>query len=349
MKIGTIRLLLDVESDAEAADAINEILREEQRDFAPASCLIDYAQEPQFADYDPPADSYEEGEAFPTPLDAAPLQARVSRLEAALRAIIAGSEVTGRWLDPHGAECGEDDPGAEWHEYDEDEQRIWLASVAGIAEKALLKGGSESEVKLDLQEVLTSLRQDHGLRFSDCVTAFARNRDSDPYARAAHKEYHQEGEIEIDDTTVVSEGGDLGAYVLAWVWVDDQAAGIVRDEDGEDEGGGRKRYTFPVTLSGVGKDADEAWHDAVEQFTLDPGEPDSAEVETGPGPFDEDDAEPIAKRLRRHFLRNLLGPPSHQKEQKIGDEYAFGGPRPSCVRPGLRTSLRGALRPGLPQ
>jgi hypothetical protein len=56
-----------------------------------------------------------------------------------------------------------------------------------------------------------------------------------------------------------------------------------------------KRYTFPVTLSGVGKDADEAWRDAVEQFTLDPGEPDSAEVESGSGPFDEDDAEPIAK------------------------------------------------------
>jgi hypothetical protein len=235
MKIGTIRLLLEVESDAEAADAINEILREEQRDFAPASCLIDYAQEPHFADYDPPAE-YEEGEAFRTPLDVARLLARVSRLETALHAIIAGSEVTGRWLDPRGAECGEDDPGAEWHEYDEDEQGTWLASVAGIAEQALLKDESESEVKLDLQEVLALLRQDHGLRFGDCVVAFGRNRDNDPYARAAHKEYHQEGEIEIDDTTVVSEGDDPGAYVLAWVWVDDQAAGIVRDEDGKDEG-----------------------------------------------------------------------------------------------------------------
>jgi hypothetical protein len=52
-----------------------------------------------------------------------------------------------------------------------------------------------------------------------------------------------------------------------------------------------KCFTFPVTLSGVGHDADEAWRDAVEQFTLDPGEPDSAEAETGPGPFDEDGAE----------------------------------------------------------
>nr|WP_269461524.1 penicillin-binding transpeptidase domain-containing protein [Methylocaldum marinum] len=34
-------------------------------------------------------------------------------------------------------------------------------------------------------------------------------------------------------------------------------------------------------------------------------------------------------RLRRHFLRNLLGPPSHQKEQKIGDELLPSAPRPS--------------------
>ncbi|BBA33205.1 hypothetical protein sS8_1243 [Methylocaldum marinum] len=35
------------------------------------------------------------------------------------------------------------------------------------------------------------------------------------------------------------------------------------------------------------------------------------------------------RRLRRHFLRNLLGPPSHQKEQKIGDELLPSAPRPS--------------------
>ena len=54
-------------------------------------------------------------------------------------------------------------------------------------------------------------------------------------------------------------------------------------------------------------------------------------------------------RLRRHFLRNLLGHPSLQKEQKIGD-----GPLPSAarVRPASATahysaSLRSARR--LPQ
>jgi len=35
----------------------------------------------------------------------------------------------------------------------------------------------------------------------------------------ARDEYHREGECEIDDNAVVSEGDDNGAYVSAWVWV----------------------------------------------------------------------------------------------------------------------------------
>ena len=31
--------------------------------------------------------------------------------------------------------------------------------------------------------------------------------------------YHEDGEIEIDDSAEVSIGGDDGAYVQAWVWV----------------------------------------------------------------------------------------------------------------------------------
>lgn len=41
--IVTVQLLLDVSDDDEAADAVNEILREQQRDFVATSCLIDYA------------------------------------------------------------------------------------------------------------------------------------------------------------------------------------------------------------------------------------------------------------------------------------------------------------------
>lgn len=41
MKI-TVELLLDVEDDAEACDAMNEILREQQRIYTASSCLLDY-------------------------------------------------------------------------------------------------------------------------------------------------------------------------------------------------------------------------------------------------------------------------------------------------------------------
>lgn len=40
--ITTVQLLLDVGSEAEAADAVGEILREQQRHFTPSSCLLDY-------------------------------------------------------------------------------------------------------------------------------------------------------------------------------------------------------------------------------------------------------------------------------------------------------------------
>lgn len=39
----TVTLILDVEDGSEAADAANEILRAQQRSYAPRSCLIDYA------------------------------------------------------------------------------------------------------------------------------------------------------------------------------------------------------------------------------------------------------------------------------------------------------------------
>jgi hypothetical protein len=42
-----------------------------------------------------------------------------------------------------------------------------------------------------------------------------------------------EGELEIDDNAVVSYGGDNGAYVQAWLWVD--FADTSLDEKAEDE------------------------------------------------------------------------------------------------------------------
>ncbi len=39
------------------------------------------------------------------------------------------------------------------------------------------------------------------------------------YIEAARRQYEKEGEIEVDETAVVSRGEDEGAYVQAWVWV----------------------------------------------------------------------------------------------------------------------------------
>lgn len=61
--IATVELLLDVDSESEAADAVNEILREQQNDFAMDSCLVDYAHGPTIntqRPYDP--NGYSEGE-----------------------------------------------------------------------------------------------------------------------------------------------------------------------------------------------------------------------------------------------------------------------------------------------
>ena len=42
----------------------------------------------------------------------------------------------------------------------------------------------------------------------------------DAVIRQMAKDEHEiEGEVEIDDNAVVSEGDDNGAYVAAWVWV----------------------------------------------------------------------------------------------------------------------------------
>ena len=46
----------------------------------------------------------------------------------------------------------------------------------------------------------------------------ARNSDQN-YREMAHNQYHRDGEIEVDDNAVVSQGNDSGAYVAAWVWV----------------------------------------------------------------------------------------------------------------------------------
>jgi hypothetical protein len=73
------------------------------------------------------------------------------------------------------------------------------------------------------------------LNFADCVEFFGERDDRQRrIADLARQRVTHEGELEIDDRTVISEADDNGSYVMAWVWLD---FGGVRGLDKElDEG-----------------------------------------------------------------------------------------------------------------
>jgi hypothetical protein len=58
-----------------------------------------------------------------------------------------------------------------------------------------------------------------GLTFSDCVSFYGED-DSNPYVLAARKR-SLEGDLEVNDVSVVSNGSGPGAYVMSWIWVSD--------------------------------------------------------------------------------------------------------------------------------
>lgn len=71
---------------------------------------------------------------------------------------------------------------------------------------------------IDKHKALGAVR---GLTFADCVRFFGeRTAREQRIAQLARARLKREGELEIDDVTVVSEGEDNGAYVMAWVWLD---------------------------------------------------------------------------------------------------------------------------------
>ena len=81
------------------------------------------------------------------------------------------------------------------------------------------------------------LRQliEKGLTFGECIAAFAAPKD-DPIVLAAREiTIHQEGKLEVDETTVRSGSTDDGDYVLAWLWVSNEEAGLpsLDDEDND--------------------------------------------------------------------------------------------------------------------
>ncbi|MBE7540614.1 MAG: hypothetical protein HS122_19670 [Opitutaceae bacterium] len=71
-------------------------------------------------------------------------------------------------------------------------------------------------------EVLASLK-DEGMTIGECVTALAVPND-DPYVLAARQLVQGDNDTEIDDNTTTSVGED-GAWVLGWIWVNNEEAG----------------------------------------------------------------------------------------------------------------------------
>lgn len=68
-----------------------------------------------------------------------------------------------------------------------------------------------------------------GLTIGECIQALAVP-DDDPYVAAARAESLGDGDVEIDDWTTTSVGED-GAWVLAWLWVSNELAGIQAGDD----------------------------------------------------------------------------------------------------------------------
>ena len=81
---------------------------------------------------------------------------------------------------------------------------------------------------MNIQEQLKAI---NGLTFGDCVNFFAEP-DGCPYVKAAREIYHRDGEVEVDDRSVLSQSTDDGDYVMAWVWVSNEEAGI--ESEGND-------------------------------------------------------------------------------------------------------------------
>jgi hypothetical protein len=72
--------------------------------------------------------------------------------------------------------------------------------------------------RTDKRAALSAIK---GLTFADCVRFFAGRSDRERHiVRLARERMMQDGELELDEPGIVSEGADNGAYVMAWVWLD---------------------------------------------------------------------------------------------------------------------------------
>lgn len=79
-------------------------------------------------------------------------------------------------------------------------------------------------------EQLAESLNHNGLAFGEIVNLIGVD-DSNPYVAAAHEHrLLNEGTLEVDGKTVVSES-ENGAYVMAWLWVDNDDAARLEAEE----------------------------------------------------------------------------------------------------------------------
>lgn len=81
-----------------------------------------------------------------------------------------------------------------------------------------------------------------------------------------------------------------------------------------------KRYTFQVELSGQGDNPDEAWEDAVNAFSLDPGDPHSFTIED-----DEDTGAPTETADETCPECGALLPTEHDPDEPACDNCGWDG------------------------
>jgi hypothetical protein len=97
--------------------------------------------------------------------------------------------------------------------------------ISSLDEEGIDELAEQINLDVDVVQALKLLKES-GLSFGDCVTVFGETADNSPLIGAAQEIHQEEGSLEIDDTTVISRGDEPGAYVMAWVWVNDADAGI---------------------------------------------------------------------------------------------------------------------------
>ncbi|MBL1153143.1 MAG: hypothetical protein HND43_10490 [Armatimonadetes bacterium] len=81
-------------------------------------------------------------------------------------------------------------------------------------------------------EILAALKES-GLTYPDCLPVLAAPED-DPYVEAARQLIAGDNDLSIDDRTITSDSAsDGGVWVLGWIWVSDEEAGVERKESEE--------------------------------------------------------------------------------------------------------------------